>query len=258
MSDIVDVIVLGLGANGSSTLYQLSKTGLKVLGIDRYAPPHNHGSSHGQSRIIRQAYHESPLYVPFVKEAYQLWQELEHTTGKKLFLETGGIVLGNENTSVVKGAKLSAEAHQLPYELLNKTEIEERYPALEPAEDTVAVLDKTAGILFPEVCIKTFLGEAKRNGAMLRYNEKVMSIVPGKEAVEIVTDKNSYQAAKLIVSAGAWLMELLPELRLPLTIERQVLYWFTDKNARPHFTPEKLPIYIWEYDRMRCFTDFLI
>lgn len=256
MKTTFDVIVLGLGANGSSAIYHLAKAGTEVLGMDRFAPPHNRGSSHGQSRIIRQAYHENPLYVPFVKEAYKLWQELEGTTGKKLLLETGGIVLGNEKSSVVKGAKLSAEMYDLPHELLNRTEIQTCFPALKPSEDTVAVLDKTAGILFPETCIQTFLGEAQKAGASLRYNEKVLRIVPSENAVEIITDKDTYQAAKLIVSAGAWLNELLPELWLPLAIERQVLYWFKDKKTSPHFTPDALPIYIWEYSPNQIFYGF--
>ena len=247
MKTVFDVIVLGLGAHGSSALYQLSKTGVQVLGIDRFSPPHNHGSSHGQSRIIRQAYHENPLYVPFVREADHLWQELEKTTGKKLLLRTGGIVLGTEHAATVQGARLSAELFALPHELLKKAEIEKRFPALKPTDDTVAVLDKTAGILFPEICIKTFLQEAEKNGALLKYNEKVIRISPNESSVEITTDKNTYQAAKVIVSAGAWLTELMPDLQLPLTIERQVLYWFKSKSSDSHVSPAQLPIYIWEY-----------
>lgn len=256
MNTKFDVIVLGLGANGSSATYHLSKNGVKVLGIDRFTPPHNHGSSHGQSRIIRQAYHESPMYVPFVKEAYKLWQELEQETGTKLLMQTGGIVLGNENAAVVRGAKLSAEMHNLPCEILNKNEIETRFPALKPAEDTIAVLDTTAGILFPEACIQTYLVEAQKAGAFLCCNEKVLRVVPGKDFVEIITNKNTYQAAKLVVSVGAWLTQLLPELHLPLTIERQVLYWFTDKRSNPNLRPNSLPIYIWEPSPDQVFYGF--
>src|SRR6201996_6963763 len=102
----VDVIVIGLGAHGSSALYHLSRTGKKILGIDRYTPPHEHGSSHGQSRIIRQAYHENPVYVPFVRAAYALWEELEKETGEKLLTETGGLLLGAPGSTVVTGARL--------------------------------------------------------------------------------------------------------------------------------------------------------
>lgn len=251
-----DAIVIGLGAHGSSALYHLSQTGQKVAGIDRFTPPHNRGSSHGQSRIIRKAYHESPMYVPLVKEAYNLWESLEKVSGKQLLLRTGGIVLGDENAAVVKGAKLSAKMHDIPHEILDYGDIKKRFPILKPASDTVAVLDKDAGILFPEQCIQTHLEEAQKSGASLHTNEQVLKITPHDFFVEIETNKTKYQSAKVIVAAGAWLNSLMPELKLPLTIERQVLYWFRNKNAGPRFTPDALPIYIWEHAPGNVFYGF--
>ena len=119
ISNTYDIIVIGLGANGSSALWHLSKTGKKVLGIDRFQPPHQKGSSHGESRIIRQAYHEGPFYVPLVKAAYPIWAELERAAGKPLFQKTGGLLLGAPDTAVVKGARLSAETHDIPFEWLD-------------------------------------------------------------------------------------------------------------------------------------------
>ena len=253
-----DIIVLGLGANGSSALYHLSKTGYKVGGIDRFTPPHTHGSSHGESRIIRQAYHEHPMYVPLVKEAYGLWYELENSWKKPLFLQTGGIMLGDENAGVVKGAKRSAEIHGIAYEYLESDVIRQRFPALKTTKETVGILEKEAGILFPEECIKANLQLSSNNGAVLMYDEEVISIKPSNDSVEIVTNKNSYQTRKLIVSAGAWLNQLLPDLGLPLTIERQVLYWFTntDISLQPYLLPNALPIYIWEYEPNKLFYGF--
>ncbi len=256
MATAFDVIVLGLGANGSSALYHLSQTGCTVLGIDRFTPPHSHGSSHGQSRIIRQAYHESPLYVPLVQEAYRHWADIEKTSGRQLLLKTGGIMLGSASAAVIKGARLSAGAYNIPSEYLDCNDIRTRFPALKPASDTVAVLDKDAGILFPEICIQAYLDEAQKNGAQLRYNERVIRILPNKNGVEIRTDKATYQAGSLVVSAGAWLTELMPELQLPLTVERQVLYWFRSKKPQPHLTPERLPVYIWEYASGKTFYGF--
>ena len=180
MNTSFDIIVAGLGAHGSSVLYHLSKSNKKICGIDRFTPPHSFGSSHGQTRIIRQAYHESPMYVPLVKEAYNLWYELEKNSGEKLLLKTGGIMLGDENASVVTGAKLSAEMHGLDYEYLNAKEIKQKFPAFKPTGETVAVVEKDAGILFPEKCIKANLEQAKINGATLLFNEVVQSINPKK------------------------------------------------------------------------------
>jgi len=199
-----DVIVIGLGAHGSSALYHLSKTGQKVLGIDRYMPPHDRGSSHGQSRIIRQAYHENPVYVPFVKAAYTLWEEMERETGEKLLIETGGLLLGTEDSTVVTGARLSAETHGIAYDYLNASELGRRFPAFRPAEDTVAVWEKRAGILFPEDCISTHLKGGMANGVSVRCDETVLAILPQSGGwVEVVTSKSRYAAAKVIVSAGA-------------------------------------------------------
>lgn len=258
MNKIFDVIVLGLGAHGSSTIYHLSKNDIKVCGIDKFVPPHAFGSSHGQSRIIRQAYHESPMYVPLVIEAYKLWSELEQASGKKLLLKTGGLILGNESSMVIKGAKLSAETHNVPYEYLNNKEIAKRFLALKPTESTVAVVEQSAGILFPEECIKTNLELANNNGALLLFGETVQSINVKKNSVEIVTDKGNYQTEKLIVSVGAWLNDLLPELQLPLNIKRQVVFWFKNENKQMQefIKPKHLPIFIWEYSSPHIFYGF--
>lgn len=258
MTEIFDVIVLGLGAHGSSAVYHLSKNDIKVCGIDRFVPPHAFGSSHGESRIIRQAYHESPMYVPLVMEAYKFWNELENVSGKKLLLKTGGLILGNENSMVIKGAKLSAETHNVPYEYLSNKEIAKRFPALKPAEDTVAVVEQSAGILFPEECIKANLEWANKNGALLLFGETVQSIKTKNSIIEIVTDKNVFQTEKLIVSVGAWLNDLLPELKLPLNIKRQVLFWFKNENQQTQkfIEPKHLPIFIWEYNSPHIFYGF--
>src|ERR1700744_2185121 len=115
MGESLDLLVVGLGAHGSSALYHLSKTGKKVAGLDRYRPPHVHGSSHGQSRIIRQAYHESPFYVPLVQAAYPLWEEIERESGKTLLLKTGGLLLGSPDGTLINGARVSAETHGIAY-----------------------------------------------------------------------------------------------------------------------------------------------
>jgi len=258
MNQNFDVIVLGLGANGSSAMYHLSKTGATICGIDQFTPPHMHGSSHGQSRIIRQAYYESPFYVPLLKEAYTLWDDLEKISGKKLFLKTGGLMLGAENSAVVKGSKLSADTHGIGYEYLDNNSIKKRFPAFRPAIDTVGILEKEAGILFPEDCIQTFLQQAQKNGASLNYNERVMRIIPNGNTVEIVTGKNRYTTSQLIVSAGAWLNELMPDLHLPLSVKRQVLFWMKnrDEKLQQYFSPAAMPVYIWEYAPGKMFYGF--
>src|SRR6266566_6189304 len=103
-----DAIVVGLGAMGSSALYQLSRRGLRVLGLEAFEPGHRLGSSHGESRVIRLAYFEHPNYVPLLQRAYELWDQLERTSGAKLLHITGGLMIGRPDTELVSGARASA------------------------------------------------------------------------------------------------------------------------------------------------------
>jgi len=256
MAESFDILVIGLGAHGSSALYHLAKTGKKVAGIDQFTPPHLHGSSHGQSRIIREAYHENPVYVPFVRAAYDLWDELQHEAGRPLLIETGGLLLGTAETTVVKGARLSAETHGIASEWLEAADIRRRFPAFRPTDDTVAVLEKRAGILYPEECIKLHLAGAVGKGAEIRCEERVEKITPSGNGIEVRTSKARYLAEKVIVNAGAWLGDLLPELRLPLYIERQVVCWFRDAGTGGVLQPDRMPVYIWEYMPGRMFYGF--
>lgn len=253
-----DTLVIGLGAHGSSALYHLAQSGQRVAGIDRYAPPHVHGSSHGQSRIIREAYHENPVYVPFIRKAYELWDALQREAGRPLLLTTGGLLLGKEDTTVVRGAKLSAETYGIDYEWLAAGDIRRRFPAFRPADDMVAVWEKRAGILYPEECIKAHLAGAAIRGAEIRIEEEVLGIRASGDGVEVETSQGRYLAGKVIVSAGAWVGELLPELKLPLTLERQVVVWFRDAGVGRGavLKPEQMPVYIWEYRRGRMLYGF--
>ncbi|HXB93589.1 MAG TPA: N-methyl-L-tryptophan oxidase [Puia sp.] len=248
MGQSFDVLVIGLGAHGSAALYHLSKTGKKVAGIDRFTPPHVHGSSHGGSRIIRQAYHEGSFYVPLVRAAYPLWEALQRESDKTLLIKTGGLLLGTEDSATLKGARTSAQTFGIEYEDLDAAQIRRRFPAFRAADDTIGVSEKEAGILFPETCIQSWLAGAAANNAELHYNERVTAILPRNNEVEVTTDRARYTAGKVIVSAGAWLSTLLPELDLPLTVERQVMCWFDDRGGQTSFLPANMPVYLWEYD----------
>src|SRR5438552_1931598 len=131
MSSRFDVIIVGLGAMGSAAAHHLARRGKRILGLDRFAPPHAFGSSHGQTRIIRQAYFEHPLYVPLVQRAYELWAELEQGAGRSLLRETGGLMIGKPDSAVVAGATRSAREHSLPHEVFSAAEVRSRFPRSE-------------------------------------------------------------------------------------------------------------------------------
>ena len=173
-----DVIVVGLGAMGSASVYALTRPGQparRVLGIDRFAPPHTLGSSHGRTRIIREAYFEHPAYVPVVRRAFDLWRELERSIGRPLYVKTRGITIGPEDGTLVRGARASAAAFKVPHQVLSATGVRRQFPVLQPLDDMVGVLEERAGVLFPEDCITAMLARATTAGAELLRDEAVVS-----------------------------------------------------------------------------------
>ena len=245
---MVDVIVAGLGAMGSAAAYHLSRRGLRVLGFDRFTQPHTFGSSHGKSRIIREAYFEDPLYVPLVQRAYQCWSDLETRSGRGLLTPTGGLMIGPPAGVVVRGARASAVAHGLAFEELSSGAVRERFPALAPAASDVAIWEPRAGILHPEAAVETHLALAREQGAELRFDEPVERWSERAGGlVRVSTASGTYDATWLVISAGAWVQELLPDVTLPLVIERNVAHWFEPADAASHLGPGSLPIFIHEY-----------
>ncbi len=242
-----NAIVIGLGAMGSATLYHLARRGWNVLGLEQFGPGHTHGSSHGDSRIIRETYFEHPLYVPLVQRAHELWRELEEHSGTALMTITGGIMIGPPDGSVVSGTLLSAAEHNLPHEVLTPVDVRQRFPAFQLAEDLVAVFDPRAGFLDPEACNNAHIKSARAAGAEARFNEPVLDWIPDGDGVRVTTVSGSYIADRLVLTAGAWTNELLPDLELPLTIERQAVFWLHPESDGPHYDRERLPIYAYEY-----------
>jgi sarcosine oxidase len=259
-----ETIVLGLGAMGSAAVAHLARRGQSVLGLDQFSPPHTLGSSHGQTRIIREAYFENPAYVPLVQRAYVLWDELARERNTRLFCQTGGLMLGRPESVVVAGALRSAREHGLPHEVLSAGQIRQRFPVLHPGEDMIGVLEPRAGILFPEKCVAAHLDVARQHGATLRCNEPVLRCEPvapaatsgGDGRVRVMTSAGQYEARRLIVTAGAWVTRLFPELALPFRVERQVLFWFEPRAQADAFAPERCPIYLCELEPGRHFYGF--
>lgn len=257
MNPEFDIAIIGAGAMGSAAAYHLSKTGKRVALFDRHYPPHSLGSSHGETRIIREAYFESPMYVPLVKQAYAWWNLLEQESGVKLFQKTGGLMIGHRGQRVFEGALRSAELYGVDAELLSAEKMGEKFPVLLINESDVALLEPNAGILFPEECIAAHLAIAEKNGVQFHFDDHVLSIHPEETHVGIVTAKRNYVASRVILSAGAWMSKLLAGLALPLDVRRQVLFWFrcTGKNAE-QFGLGRLPIFIWQASEQLVFYGF--
>lgn len=247
MSTEYDVIVAGVGAMGSQTVCELAMRGQRVLGLDRFAPPHTMGSSHGHSRIIREAYFEDPRYVPLVQRAYAKWSALESATGTTLFRRTGGLMLGTPDGVVVRGARLSAELHHLPHEVLSASQVRARFPAFHPRDDMVGVVEPRAGMLAPEACIDAAVRVARAHGAQVHDHEPLIGYDVQGGTVVVTTAQATYRARSLVLSVGAWMSDVVSEMGLPLVVQRQVQYWFRDLHRPAQFTPAHFPIFIAEH-----------
>jgi len=241
-----DAIVIGLGAMGSATLYHLARNGVSVLGIEQFGPVHALGSSHGDSRIIRETYFEHPLYVPLVQRAHELWRELEEMNGAALLKITGGLMIGPPDGMVVAGTLRSVREHGLPHEVLTPAQVTERFPAFQPRDDVIAVLDPRAGYLDPEACTRTHIAAAVSAGAEVRFEEPVIDWSADADEVLVTTSGGTYLAGRLVLCAGSWTGSLARVDGLALTIERQSVFWF-DPGPSPEYESERFPIYAYEF-----------
>jgi len=247
---VADVIVIGLGAMGSAAAYQLARRGAKVVGIDRFSPPHDQGSSHGDTRITRQAIGEGESYVPIVLRAHQIWRDIEAQTGEELLVQCGGIVLAAPRSAhPVKAAFMDqtiavAERHGIPHELLPATEVRARFPQFILDGDERAYFEPGAGFVYPERCIAAQLRLAERSGATLRTNEIVTAITPSGSGVRVETDKDVYEAGRAILSAGAWSPGLAGAPLGHMALHRQVLNWYEAENPAD-YAPGRFPVFIW-------------
>jgi sarcosine oxidase len=241
-----DVIVLGCGGMGSAAAYYLARRGKRVLGLDRHPPAHDRGSSHGHSRIIREAYFEHPSYVPLVQRAYDQWDELERASGRKLLRRTGGINIGRPDSTLIRGALDSATTHGLQHEILPHDEVRRRFPVFAPADDMVGVFEPRAGILQPEECVTAHLGEAARAGAELHHEETVTSWTASAQGVEVATSRGRYSAGRLVITAGPWAPTILADLGVPFVVTRQMVPWFQPISLADAFEPARCPIHLWQ------------
>jgi sarcosine oxidase len=249
-----DVIVVGIGGMGSATAWQLARRGQRVLGLERFDIPHTMGSSHGVTRIIRLPYYEDPAYVPLLHRAYALWRELEAATGDRVLVTHGSIDAGPEDGEIFQGALASARLHALEHTVLTGAEVNDRYPGYRLPAGHRAIFQPQGGYLLSERAIVAHVRAAQDAGAEIHAREQVLGWAarPGGEGVTVTTDRGTYEAGRLVLTAGAWMADLAPLLQGVAVPERQVLAWL-QPQAPDLFTPERFPVFNLEVEEGRYY-----
>jgi sarcosine oxidase len=237
-----DAIVLGVGGMGSAALYHLARRGRRVLGLEQFSLGHDRGSSHGVNRIIRLAYAEHPNYVPLLRRAYELWRELESHAGEKLLYITGGLDIGTPDSQIVTGSLRSCREHDLPHEQLTAREIAARYPGYRLPPELVAVYQAEGGFVMSERAILAHAAAAMEHGAEVRACERVVEWSPAGSGITVRTERETYRADRLVITAGPWIGQMTPALARITVPERQVLMW-TQPLRPEHFALGAFPIF---------------
>lgn len=248
---LYDALVIGAGAMGSAAVHHLAARGSRVIAVDAFDPPHTLGSTHGRTRIIREAYYEHPSYVPLVRRAYENWDALERDGNVSLFTRTGALMMGAPDSELIQGTLASVAQHSIPVDQLDASAIRSRYPSFSPERGMIGILERNAGILDPERCVATHLRRAVAQGAELRTNTRVSSLAAHGDGVIAVTTNGDIRARRVVICAGPWVQQLLStfNVKISLEIERQTMHWF-DRGGPG---PGDIPVVMIEHDDGRLF-----
>jgi len=254
MPTVCDCLVIGVGGVGGAALRHLAARGVHAVGIERFGVAHDRGSSHGETRVIRQAYFEHPDYVPLLRSAYALWDDLAAESCRPLFRRCGLILSGRPESEVLAGSRLAAERHGVPVEHLDRAGAATRFPQFRFPEDQEVLFEPGAGYLLVEECVRAHVESAVRHGAELRTGETVVEWSADTRGVRVRTDRGEYVAKAAVVTAGAWAATVLRDLGSPLTVLRKVMTWHP-VVVPGHRPDDRMPAYLFDFGG-RCFYGF--
>jgi len=240
-----DVVVMGLGIMGISALYHLSKKKIKVCGIEQYAPGHSKGSSHGETRIIRKAVFEGVDYYPIINRSYEIWKILEKETKKELLSKCGTLIIGDKNSSIIRGTKDVYNKYGLKYNLLNQKKLGNKFSMFSLKNKQVSIFDPEGGFLHAEKCIKAFQDQALKNGVKIFENEKIISWEGSDSEIIVKTDKREFKTKKLIITVGPWAKSEMESLGVKLKIIRKILFWYNIQKPN-NYIEGKFPVFLYE------------
>ncbi|GAA1559569.1 N-methyl-L-tryptophan oxidase [Kribbella lupini] len=252
------VIVVGLGGMGSAAAAALARRGCRVIGLEQYWPTHDLGSSHGESRVIRQAYFSDPAHVPFVQEAYSLWEQLEHDTGTKLLTPCDALIVGPEGGQELKASTTVAEQLGTPYEVLSSAEVSRRWPTLTPPPSSLSFVDHSQGIIHPEATVSANLQLAADHGAELHFDTPVVAWTTTAHGVTVQTPTDRFSADHLVITPGAWATDLLAGAAVPIEVRRVVQVWARPAADLASFAADRHPRFALEDEEGRVASGFAL
>lgn len=243
-----DVIVVGLGAMGAAALWRLSKAGARVLGLETHGPVHRHGSSHGATRIFRRAYFEGTSYLPLLNLAHAGWQELQATTPRRLTHATGAVFIGPQRSGLVEGSLRTASDGGIEHSRWDGAALRSRLPQFNIEAGMHALFEPGAYAVASEAGRLQMLDEAVRHGAEISYGIPAVAIAHGTAGLSITSRAGVVTRCKAaVVTAGAWMRELLPELAAHLAPKHVPVYWFEPRpGSEARFTSAAMPVFVYE------------
>lgn len=236
------VAVVGVGSMGSMALWQLAKAGIDAVGFEQFGLAHERSAAGGESRMFRTAYMEGADYVPMLKAARKLWQELEAETGQSLLTLNGALMIGPKNDYRIANVIRSIEDFDIDHELLEASETMKRYPQHWLDSDEIAVLDREGGVIRPEMAVFTAAERAQDLGARVLENCPVESISETDSGVRINADGKDYEFDKVIVTAGPWTARVFPQFANHLVPRKIVMTWYLSKQLSD-YSPENFPAF---------------
>lgn len=216
-----------------------------MIGIDQYTPPHDRGSTHGETRVTRLAIGEGSEYVPLVKRSHELWRELEREGGTSLMTQTGIIVVGHATSQFLQRTRAVAREYSIEHRELTNDELRMLHPMFAVDEQTEAYFEPEGGYVLPEAAVSVQLELALRYGANLKLGERVLGWSALSGGVAVTTTAGSYHADRLVLCAGAWITELFPDGRDVFGVYRQLLFWFPIRRGYPLL--RDMPAFVWDF-----------
>jgi sarcosine oxidase len=242
MGSQYDVVVVGVGGMGSAAVFHAARRGARVLGLEQFDIPHDLGSSHGLTRIIRLAYWEDLSYVPLLRRAYALWRELERLAGETLLVVTGSVDAGEPDSRPIRGALAACKRFDLPHDVLDAAALGRRFPGYRLPANFVGIFQPDGGFLLSERAIVAHASTAARLGAAIHTGERVIGWEVQSDHVVVHTSRSRYTTRRLVVTAGPWAGKVVHALAPLVQVERQVVLWVRPRTPE-HFQPDRFPVF---------------